>query len=351
MNYIMVRLSLLLLLALLLAGCGGSPLSPNEREAIESQPAATSAPTATVALRVRGERLPGKLLFVQGGNIWKWQGDGAAPIIEGGVAWQPAWAPDGSRLVYIERGDSYSDVMLAAPDGTHLAQLTFNGSREPIGTAGRVRDSSWSFYPAFTPDGSEIVMAAQAAPPSGTPAVEDNLALFSLPVTGGDRQPLLAEGAAQLSRAIFTPDGAALIYSYAATSAESGLQLYRFDMASELATPLPGAPPLSYDPAITKDGNWLAFATYDGAGTDIFGLPISGGNPVRLTSLGAARTPAFAPDGSKIAFLAIPQGGTGFELFVADLSRDENGTLRAGEPRQITRDMGLDADSGVTWAE
>lgn len=65
--------------------------------------------------------------------------------------------------------------------------------------------------------------------------------------------------------------------------------------------------------------------------------------------MGKARAPAFAPDGRSLAFLAIPEGKSGFELWITNLQPGENGTLRASEPRQITRDMHLDADSGLSW--
>jgi TolB protein len=78
-------------------------------------------------------------------------------------------------------------------------------------------------------------------------------------------------------------------------------------------------------------------------------MPLAGGGaPARLTDMGAARAPAFSPDGSQIAFLAIAPGEGGFDLWVADLTADAGG-LRAGAPRRLTSGLGLDADSGLSW--
>jgi TolB protein len=66
--------------------------------------------------------------------------------------------------------------------------------------------------------------------------------------------------------------------------------------------------------------------------------------------MGMARAPAFSPDGRLLAFLAIPPDEQGFELWVAELSQHADGLLQASEPRQLTSEMGLDADSGLSWA-
>jgi DNA polymerase-3 subunit gamma/tau len=73
------------------------------------------------------------------------------------------------------------------------------------------------------------------------------------------------------------------------------------------------------------------------------------GPPIQLTSLGAARAPAFSPDGKQLAFLAIAPGGNSFDLWVLDLQAGADGALTPGQPRQITQGMALDADSGVAW--
>ncbi|NJN66222.1 MAG: hypothetical protein HC884_05685 [Chloroflexaceae bacterium] len=119
---------------------------------------------------------------------------------------------------------------------------------------------------------------------------------------------------------------------------------------------LPRCPPHSYDPAFSPDGAWLAFAARDKDGqTDIWVLPANpaeGSNPTpqRLTNLGMARSPTFSPDGKRLAFLAIPPHQGGFDLWVAEVSADERGWPVAETPRQVTHEMYLDADSGLSWS-
>jgi TolB protein len=352
-------------MALALAACsgnGGRPQAVSQQEPSLPQPEEPSSPTEEA---IQGDELPGKLLFVQDGTIWMWSGGQAQRLIGEGVAWQPDWSPDGKRIVYVERGESYTDVMLADARGNHLDQLTFNGSRYQLQSHERIYDTMWSFYPTWSPDGTHIAMASQYGPPFGSPAVEYNLSLFMLSLDSGNRLQLYADSNAQCGHIAYMPTGPSttseprfVAFTHASMRPEGYQQIYRFDLNSETSEPFPGVPPHSYDPAFYPDGRWLAFAARntENSTTDIWVLPTtttsdSAAAPQRLTSLGKARAPVFSPDGTMLAFLAIPPRQAGFDLWVADLSIDSTtGMIKASEPRQVTFEMSLDADSGLSWA-
>jgi TolB protein len=334
----MRRATIVWLLALLLAGC--APAEPPQ-----AQPSAAPARG-----ELRGEELAGRLLFVRAGVIWQWQGREARPLLGSGQAFQPAWSPDGQRIAYVIRANSSSDIGLADGGGAPLASLTANSSGQPPNSLARVYESMWAFYPAWSPDGTQIALAGQPGPPAGDPAAEYNLGLYTIPAAGGARTALYSDGQAQCGRSVYSPAGDALIFTRAAGGAD-GQQLYRLDLASGVAAPFPGAPKPSYDPARSADGRWLAFAASAGGRTDLFALPLAGGGaPLRLSESGSARAPAFSPDGRQLAFLAIAPGESGFDLWVADLSADQSGGLRAAPARRLTTHQALDADSGLSWA-
>jgi TolB protein len=335
-----LRLAAPLALALLLAACGprgGDGAAPT------AAPAGEAAP-------VRGEALPGRLLFVRQGVIWQWQGGEARPLLGAGEAFQPAWSPEGERIAYIARSNSFSDLLLADARGGPLAQLTTNGSDAPPNSIERVYGSRWVFYPAWTPTAGNIVVAAQAQPPGGDPPADYNLGLALVPTTPGEPLPLYADDGAQVGRGAVSPDGSAIVFTRAGSGPEGRQQLYRLGLSGGAAEPFPGAPAPSYDPAFSADGRWLAFAARDGERTDIFLLPAEGGAPQRLTTQGAARGPAFSPDGARLAFLAVAPGEPGFDLWVADLAPGEGGALQVSAARRLTSGMGLDGDSGLSWA-
>lgn len=345
----------MLLIGLALVACGSDPIPPDAAQPSQGGAAGELPAEQAEMASVQGEALPGRLLFVQNGTIWLWQDRQGRSLIGDGNVGQPAWSPDGSRIAYIEYGDSYSDLMLADSNGVHLDQLTFNGSNQPLHSHERIYDSIWAFYPAWAPEGDSIVVASQYAPPVGSPAVEYHVALFTLPSAGGARQIIHASEEGHCGRAAFAPDGTYLVYTHAATGNDGEQHLHRLDVVGGADSPFPGAPPQSYDPALSPSGQWLAFAASADGRTDIWVLPAnatagSAPLPQRLTNLGRARSPVFSPDGAMLAFLAIPEGQGQFELWAADLSLDDTGMLRAVNPRQITHDLGLDADSGLSWA-
>lgn len=327
-----------------LLSCGGSPLPTPEPKA--SPTIALSNPNA----RLDENALVGRILFVQRGSIWMWENNAGHLLMGGGIAWQPRWSPDGSRVAYIERGMSYSDLIVIDAQGKPMNQLTFNGSERMPGSIERVYESSWVFYPAWAPDGKQLLMAAQYGPPAGDPAVEYNLALYSVPAVGGNKRLVYADDGGQCGRSAYAPDGTTIALTLAKTGRDGTQRIYRVASTTGEVAPWAGLPASSYDPAFSPDGRFLAFAARDGERTDIFALPIaSSAQPQRLTVLGTARAPTFSPDGRFIAFLAIPEGKGGFELWVAAISSTPDGALTMSPPRQVTRDLGLDGDSGLSW--
>jgi TolB protein len=347
-----IRALFLLLLLLALIACSEPVQRSTEPELVSI---ARQEEAALEAEPVQGETLPGRLLFVRRGTVWLWEEREGHPLLGEGDAWQPAWSPNGTQIAYVERGESYSDVLLADAQGAFVDRLTANRSSAVPHSHERIYSSQWAFYPTWSSDGRRIAMAAQYGPPTGSPAFEYTLDLYTLPAAGGRQQQLYADDNVHVGPMVYDDSGSMLVYTHIGINGESEPQLYRLALSSGVSTPLPGAPVPAYDPAFSPDGRWLAFAARDEARTDIWVLPANateGSNPIprRLTDQGTARAPIFSPDGQLLAFLAIPPGKSGFELWVANVEVGDNGTLRTTRPRQITRDMRLDADSGLSWA-
>jgi TolB protein len=344
------QIASVVLALVLLAGCASASATPTPQPALlPIRPGPTSRPDGPAPTVVaKGAALPGRLLFVQGGNLWIWQGDAGRQLTASGDAFQPAWSPDGQRIAYIQRGVSYSDLLVLPVAGGEPVRLTADGPDSAAYSYERIYVSTWAFYPAWSPDGATIAYAAQAGPPTGEPAAEFHLSLFATPAAGGDREQLYADESGHVGRLAYAPDGESIVFAYG-PAGQGAPALYRYTRASANATPLPGAPEQSYDPAFSPDGRWLAFAARDGGRTDVFAMPVTGGAPIRITSLGAARAPAFSPDGKQLAFLAIAPGANSFDLWVVDLQGEAGGALQPGQARQITKELALDADSGVAW--
>ena len=96
---------------------------------------------------------------------------------------------------------------------------------------------------------------------------------------------------------------------------------------------------LTYEPALSRDGKLLAYASdRSGEGNlDIWVQQISGGVPVRLTHDATDdHEPSFSPDGSKIAFRSERDGGGIY--FISALGGEERLVARQGRRPQISPD-------------
>jgi TolB protein len=373
---------------LLLAGCASAAATATPTPALGPLPTMPAGPTARPAgpaptVAAQGPALPGRMLFVQGGNLWLWQGDSGRQLTSGGDAFQPAWSPDGQRIAYVQRVTSFSDVLVMPSEGPSTGsgatgapqRLTQDGPDSSVYSYERIYASMWALYPAWSPDGTTIAFASQAGPPGGAPAAEFRISLFTTPSeAGGERTQLYADESGHVGRLTYAPDGQSIVFAFGPAGMGEPT-IYRYSVAGGSAAPLVGAPAQSYDPAFSPDGTWLAFAARKDGRTDVFAIrstasstgteeapsagveetpaPGTGATapPIQLTSMGTARAPAFSPDGKHLAFLAIAPGSNSFDLWVIDLEVDSSGALAPGQPRQITQGMGLDADSGVAWGK
>lgn len=69
---------------------------------------------------------------------------------------------------------------------------------------------------------------------------------------------------------------------------------------------------VTIDPAVTASGDFIAYASdrHDGSNLDVWVQPTAGGDPVRVTTDAASDLNAdFSPDGSRIAFTSLRDGG------------------------------------------
>ena len=276
---------------------------------------------------------------------------------------------DGETVVYTlrrVRGETYE---------SHLFTRPFGGGRSRQLTHGRVRDGG----PALAPDGRRLAFVRTPVGPD-----DANGQAWILPLDGGEPWQLthLEHGVAS---AHWSPDGRRL-----ALVAQAGD--HRFIVGEDGAgrTPTarritstdfrddetghvvrrtqlwivdarPGARPRQLtsgdfdvlSPAWSPDGTRLAFAADRSGDTNLsprsqlWSVPASGGRIRELVSLpGDAESPAFSPDGRHLAFIGTdvedPHSGVLPSLWVMELP--------SGSPRNLT--AGLDRPVGDwAWAD
>ena len=335
-------------------------------------------PTAATP-RAQALVLPGTLYIAQSGAIYRLSA-GRFHQITPEAGWsQPSAFPDGSNLLAVKSGGYYSDVYILNRFGTPVRQLTANASR--VG----MKDPSsnhWSFYPRLGPDGQtlwmsydspkfgyDVVFSIWAMPVSGT-IRQGKVWTNSADYTGGDIQPVPVK-----TGLIYTK------YDYGPDSRLVG-RLWFSNRAFSAGRPLTDPTEDCRSPAMSPDGTEVAMiCTYE---KQVSYLTIASWNGSTLgprhnviTDQQVAQ-PAWAPDGSGIAYLAPGAPDGPFQLWwlpkdayappapspiptptptpggphnspVPSASASAAPTPAPVKPIQVTTNLGFDATSPIAW--
>lgn len=313
--------------------------------------------------------LPGTMLVVQDGRLFKLEAGSFTEIGPSGEWSQPTLTPDHTRLVAVLRTGFSSDLYLLDLGGHVLKRLTKDDSRY-------IDSNHWAFYPRISPDGANVVYSFDSPKANGV-----DLAVWSMPLngaqyqarrwtdpnwyTGGDVSPVpLSSGGLLFVR--HSIDQSTVVHS----------QIYYQARALGLAKPLTAEADDCSQPALSPDGTQIAMVCSHGKqATALEVAPFNG------SAIGASRvllvgslyaSPAWSPDGKALAYFA-PQGQTGhFQLWWLPLpvpptpspsvaaSPSTSASARASSvvaptptpapvPVQVTEGVDLSATSPPAW--
>ncbi len=127
---------------------------------------------------------------------------------------------------------------------------------------------------------------------------------------------------------VLIPHSSSVVYSANCAAGGDDFNLWRVDLNTGKRTQLTSGANYDFAPSVSPDGKWIVFTSYPSNIVSVWKLPVTGGIPVRLTSL-QARFPSVSPDGTRVLCEVRPVDG---DWAVAILSL-EDGTILKEFPR------------------
>jgi len=243
-------------------------------------------------------------------NLWTVPADGGTPRpltdVGAGDA-SPAWSSDGGHVYFSSNRGGTTALWRVSRRGGEAERLTTGSGFE--GEPSVSRDGSRLAYSSATTETDLIVADRKTGVAS------------ELPVPEGT------------SMAVFVPGGDEVVFVSTQWGERAELGALTLRGATPTGAPrrLTDQPGEASQPAVSRDGRWIAYYRIVGEGRDLWSLPTAGGAAVRLTDDPASDIhPAWSPDGRALAF-ASDRAGT-WDVWVLPVSSGRP----AGEPRRLT---------------
>ncbi|MEO2002906.1 MAG: hypothetical protein ABGY41_02270, partial [Candidatus Poribacteria bacterium] len=226
----------------------------------------------------------------------------------------PAWSPDGSKIAFVSYRDQYranGEIYVMDADGENERNITNTPHSDDT-------------QPAWSPDGRMIVFVSYRWPRAGIPRIHimdvDGKNVRSVPERAGGHTTRYS---AYQSWPTWSPDGMSIIYR------TSDNEILAADVDGEnrglLRTALGRNLLVSRWYGLSPDGLRIAMVEGDAEHSGIAVEDIHGDNRRVVTSnpLGRDDSPAWSPDGGRIAYTAVyaPDGGRSSraDIHVVDL--------------------------------
>lgn len=316
-----------------------------------------------VAGPTSAEDVGGKIAYTRGGAIWVYTGGREVQLTSGPADEldkrdaMPSISPDGTEIAYIRFDEGFSDLYtLHIDDPDDPTALTDyrprgveTGDLRVGGQPGYAEQALWALYPAWSPDGTEIAWTHDRG--------IQYPGLFLIDADGDNptRVSWLDHSTQAIERVSWSPDGTQIAASnYVGTPGGTG-QIWVLTLEEGRWLDYTSARDGAYDPAWSPDGEWIAFAQREGTAHNIYVMRADpeewegdGTAPTlyKLTSDGASRSPAWSPDGTRLAYIGLEDES--FDIYAADFS--VTGTFPSIDNIQrLTDNANVEAQWGLSW--
>jgi Tol biopolymer transport system component len=237
-------------------------------------------------------------------------------------------------LVVTEAGTRGGQLVFVSENGERMSDLTKPGTVE-------ISDG----YPAWSPDGDWIVFASTRG---RADLLRTSLWVVRAEPGSVPHRITFTSGNEVDHAPAWSADGRAIVFSSNRSDVGS-FDLWRLDMkmgegdfpiGDGMPIPLTNTPGVLEMSASPGKGGRIAYMRTDDVGTQLWTITLDGEHPTKLTDGPADLTPAWSPDGARIAYATVVDGRTDTDLFIIDAD--------GGNRRQLA-DEPVGHESGPEW--
>jgi serine/threonine-protein kinase len=231
----------------------------------------------------------------------------------------PAWEPDSRHLLFVSNRAGPRDVYA----------LRLESSGRPSGKPARITTGLDAHSITLSADGRRLAYSAYTARAN----------VWAIPISTAG--PLSVDRAVQITSGNQTTEIMRVSHDgrwlYFDSDRSGNSDLYRMPLAGGEPEQLTNDPADDFAPEASPDGRWVAFHSLRGGTRDVYVMPAEGGPAQRVTDdSGQERTPHWSPDGNSLVYFL---SGSASHDGVWVITRDAAG--RWGSPRQISNAPGL----------
>lgn len=264
-------------------------------------------PTARIVFSATGWTVPGS-----GEEIFVMNTDGTGITNISNIRGDdrdPAWSPDGKRIVFTSERDGNAEVYIMNKDGSNQTRLTDSPENE--------------HFPRWSPDGQKIAFSR---------TIDNANDLYVINVDGTGLTRLTDTPKTTEDYPDWSPDGKSILYS-AFGVVEAGIYVMNAD-GSDARLLIGG--PLHY-PRWSPDGKYIAFDGEPGISNfEIFIINADGSGMRQVTSHpqgpgGYNKCPSWSPDGRRLVYFSTDRNAEpGPDIFVINVDGSGETALTQG---------------------
>jgi serine/threonine-protein kinase len=229
-------------------------------------------------------------------GLWVRDVDGGAPrALATGSSHSPAWSPDGQLIAFVSENPEWQ-TFGSGNLGPSVLMVVRTDGGEPVRLTGR---KFMNMSPQWLPDSRHLLFMSSQ---------DGGRDLYSLAVDGSGRTqgpPVRLTTGLDIGTFSLSADGTQLAYnSFPNTSNIWAIPIPASGILTEaVATPITTGTNHVEGLAVSRDGQWLALSSDRLGNTDIYVMPIAGGEPRQVTTDPSYEfAPGWSADGRQIVF-------------------------------------------------